>query len=194
MLNIKISEFCSLAKNVKWQDWLAKTASDLNDILLSTIKNLSGGCKKNTAMMVQIKNELVKRGYEKHLAEFLQAEFPTVLEKQTLKLRQIPPTKKSNNKTPGILNKHQVFESYNLDILQFPQKMIIIDNDSNSLLKRVKNFIVDKVKSDFIIIDDRAYIEYFLSRYKLESERFPEEKRELYKWRLKHNMSKGKHD
>lgn len=180
-MNLRISEFCSLARNKKWQEWLLNYNKVLYDDLMNTLTNVKGGCKKNTAKMIEIRNTIKKDGNDEVLFQFLKTNFPTVLDRSVVR-------KRSKNTNPdkdisGPTNKHSVFKSYNPGLLTFPQKKIIADSNPASLQKRVRKFIANKVKADFIIIEDRAYIEYFLPRFKKEAEEFPEEMREIYLWR-----------
>lgn len=59
------------------------------------------------------------------------------------------------------LNKHGVFKIYNPGILTFPSKIILIDDDKLRLVRRTRNFVKNKYGVDYLIIEDRAYIEYF---------------------------------
>jgi len=184
MTKLRISEFCALARNQKWQEWLKSTDKQSYNDLLAVLQNPQGGCKKNTAKMIQIRDTLHKQGKDDALFEFLNNEFPTVLEQEKLVLRkakgQSGPATISTSKSA---NKHGIFKLYNPTVLTFPQKLIIIDKDHASLEKKVKHFLSNKVKSDYLIIEDRAYIEYFKSEYRREAEKFPKEKRELNIWR-----------
>lgn len=193
MFKIRINEFCGISRNKIWQSWLESTAPDLHQQLIVTVTDPGGGCKKNTAAMVDIYNTLVRRGHEKILLDFLKKEFPVALEEVQKNVFQTTETEKDKKIDPKVYNdigepnKHKIFKSYNPNILTFPQKMIIIDPNTFSLNKKVRNFIKDKIDADFLIIEDRAYIEYFLSKYRQEASKYPQELRELYQWR-KTNM------
>ena len=53
-----------------------------------------------------------------------------------------------------------IFPNYNPHIQTYPRRVILFHNDSRKLAARVKSFIKDKMINDYIIIDNRAYIEY----------------------------------
>lgn len=193
MFKIRINEFCGISRNKLWQEWLRTQAPDLYDQLIAVVSDPAGGCKKNTAVMVDIYNTLVRRGKESELTNYLRKEFPVALEEVQKNVFKTG-IKKTNTEVDLEAykdlqgpNKHKVFKSYNPNILSFPQKKIITDPNLINLNKRIKSFIKDKVDPDYIIIEDRAYIEYFLPKYRHEAAKYPTELRELFQWR-KNNM------
>ena len=52
-----------------------------------------------------------------------------------------------------------IFIHYNPIVLTYPRR-IIFTGPSRELQKKVREFIIDKIKSDYIILGERAYIEY----------------------------------
>ena len=189
MFKIRINEFCGISRNKIWQDWLLTKAPDLHKSLMDILSEAVGGCKKNTAAMVDIYNTLVRRGNEYDLTTFLMKEFPVALEeiqnnayKADNQVKNVDPEAYKDLQGP---NKHKIFKSYNPSILSFPQRIIIIDPNLQNLNRRIRNFIKDKIDPDFLIIEDRAYIEYFMPKYKQEASKFPSEMRELRQWRNK---------
>lgn len=187
-MQVRINQFCGLSRNKKWKNWLKSAAPDLEESLTGMQKE-GASCKKNTNRMIEIYNELLKRGKGEDLELFLSKEFPAILVKKT-ELRRGKQRKAPLNKYKNIreANKHGVFAHYDPKILTFPQKRIIIDPDTVSLEKKVRSFISDKLNADYIMIEDRAYIEFFLPKYRKEAREFPSYMREIEKWR-KENMS-----
>lgn len=185
-MQIRISEFCGLSRAKLWQDWLQNIATDLYTNLIKILSDPKGGCKKNTQAMVDIYSELLKRKLGDKLNEFLKKEFPNVIDNSPKSVFFKP--KKSNidaekYKSIKEANKHKVFKNYNPSLLTFPQKLIIIDPDISELQKKINTFIMDKVSTEYVIIEDRAYIEYFLQKYKSEALKYPKELSEINKWR-----------
>jgi hypothetical protein len=56
-------------------------------------------------------------------------------------------------------NGGDVFVGYNPNILTYPHR-VIFSGDSRSLLKKAKEFLLDKLSGDYIIVGDKLYIEY----------------------------------
>ena len=83
------------------------------------------------------------------------------------------------------MNKHGVFKSYKPGILSFPHKLILVDSNSEQLVKRVKDFLADKVKIDYLIIGDTAYIEYLMKKYEDILHQIPQNAREIEQFRRK---------
>jgi len=66
---------------------------------------------------------------------------------------------------------------------------IVFENKNKSELSRyIKNFIVDKLSIDHVIIGDRVYIEYFKYKYRQEIKSISPSDREIYKYKLKQGM------
>jgi len=185
-MQIRVSEFCGLSRAKIWQDWLLASAPDLYTNLMKILNDPKGGCKKNTQGMIDVYSELLKRKLGDKLNLFLKKEFPNVIDNSPksvfMKSKRLN-TDVEKYKSIKEANKHKVFKNYNPAILTFPQKLIIIDPDLNELQKKVNIFVKDKVGADYIIIEDRAYIEYFLSKYRSESTKYPKELSEINAWR-----------
>jgi len=187
MYEIKTSAFCGLSRSKDWQNWLEETAPDLHASLMTTVGS-AVGCRANSNKMMDIYFDLNKRGLEPQLITFLKRRFPWIIkgEKPTQQPSIVFPTQRVQNypKDWASYNKHGVFGVYRPDILSFPQKLIIIDSPDR-LMQRVQHFAQDKLAVDYIIIDDRAYIEYFDSKYAMIVDKFPRDSRDIYKYRLK---------
>jgi len=171
-MKIKKKYFCSLAHSDQWHGWLSANAKDLYNELMEVLK--IPGCRSNKNKMMEIYNAIYDRKLSKEFEDFVKEKFPILVDskepivKNKVVRSRNTPKKLRQNKVivPSVnLNKHNVFKSYNPNILSFPHKMIFVDGDRDSLDKKVKDFIKDKVGVDYIIIDDHAYIEYFMPKY-----------------------------
>jgi hypothetical protein len=78
-----------------------------------------------------------------------------------------------------------VFKQYKPGLLTFPQKLILVDADAESLLNRVKDFLKDKVQIDYLLLGDTAYIEYVLKKYEDVVSQIPEHAKEIQQFRLR---------
>lgn len=189
-MRIKTSSFCSLSRHEAWQSWLGQAAPDLLTDLDNTIKSRKG-CRANSDKMMAIYHELYKRKLGNQFEKFISEKFPWLVENGPSRPTNKFPTvikrtelKESNSD----LNKHQVFTSYRPHLLDFPQKLIIVDTPQN-LYKRVQGFVQDKIGVDYIIIDDHAYIEYFEPKYAGVVDRIKRENREIYRFRQRSQQS-----
>lgn len=195
MAEIKTSAFCGLSRSTDWQKWLKETSPDLYQDLMKTV-NTARGCRANSNKMMDIYFKLNQRGLEPELLTFLRRRFPWIIKEDTSpKQKEIKKQTKASSvshnirnlkssKDWGRLNKHKVFSFYRPDILSFPQKFIIVDQPA-SLYDRVQRFVADKLAVDYIIIGDRAYIEYFEPKYAAVIDKIPQKSRDIYKYRLK---------
>lgn len=189
-MKLKISHFCGLSSASDWRAWLKSTAPDLYDGLINGSKK---GCKANQEKMIEIHKALIDRGLQSKLNDFIRQRFPYVIAEDsaaTLKLMKQAAATPTQPIVGHIeeMNKHQVFRSYRPDILSFPHKYIIVGNPAN-LKERVKSFAFDKVGVDYIIVEDHAYIEYFLKRYSDVVEKIPQEDRDI--WIYRQRMKQG---
>lgn len=187
-LEIKTSSFCGLSRSKDWQAWLKEEAPDLLNSLMTTI-DAGTGCRANSNKMMEIYFELQKRNKSKQLETFLQRRFPWLIKNPSSKPKRpqkhTPPViTQTNNQDWDSLNKHKVFASYRPDILSFPRKLIIIDNP-DKLFNRVQRFIVNKLSTDYLIIDNYAYIEYFEPKDAGIIDKIPLDRRDIYKYRQK---------
>ena len=150
---IKVSQFCSLSQEIKFQSWLASTEPALYDKLLVQVK--SGiGCHANTRVMTDIQKELDKKGKLQDLVLFLRDNFPATLREIT--------TKKAVEQTrTTILRSGKdmvVFRHYNCALLTFPQKLVMQNKDVGQLRRDVKHFLTDKINYDYIIVSILASV------------------------------------
>jgi predicted DNA-binding protein (UPF0278 family) len=134
--------------------------------------------------MIEIQKELEKNGKYQELISFLKDNFPATL-------REVVVNKKPDPAHTVILRSGKdmvVFKHYNCALLTFPQKLVMQNKDVAQLRRDVKNFLMDKMGYDYIIVDDKAYIEYFKYKYREEAGQITKEKREIYRYRLRHGI------
>lgn len=192
-MELRTSAFCSLSRSSDWQTFLDDIAPDLCRDLKHTIKT-SKGCRSNSNKMMDIYFELEKRGLKKDLEVFLKRRFPWIVKqktipkkqslKQAIKITQAQRAVEKISKNWDALNAHKVFKTYRPDVLSFPQKLILI-GVPETLYDNVQEFIRNKLAVDYIIVDDRAYIEYFDAKYSNVVDKIPRESRDIYKYRQK---------
>jgi len=187
-MEIHTSSFCSISRSEDWQKWLKETAPDLHQSLQEVIDS-KRGCRANTNKMQDIYFELYQRNLGNAFESFVKRRFPWLIKSEnkppkerqtTTRLPRVTaPYKKVNLED---LNKHKVFKYYKPNLLQFPQKLIILGHP-DTLFQQVQNFVQDKLAIDYLILEDRAYIEYFLPKYATIVDRYPRERREIYQYR-----------
>lgn len=181
---LKTSQFCALAQDAQWQTWLKGVAEDLSNSLKMHLKN-SKSCKSNREFMMILRKKLKDRNLDDKLLKFLQNVFPIVLKP----IDEEPRSSRKVISTPEELNKHKVFKMFKPRLLTFPHKMIIVDENRGSLQRRVRKFAKTKIHVDWIILEDRAYIEYFESRFREEAEKIPVNQREIFQFKKKYGHS-----
>ncbi len=182
---LNISQFCSLSQEIKFQSWLSGVAYDLYEIISENFKNQSS-CKTNTTMMINIQNELRKRGLDNQLVGFLKQDYPLVLIEVTE--NEIPKTNSPTKILTSISYPDPVFSYYNPSLLIFPQKIILENTNQTQLTKDVNTFVKDKLGVDYVLIGNRTYIEYFKYKYRLEMENIIQKSRDIYKYKIKHGI------
>lgn len=179
---IKTRQYCSLAKEQLWQSFLYTVAPDLHDDLVNHLST-STSCRSNTIKMENIQASLEARKLLPRTIEFLKKEYSFVIEeikesfddKDLVFKGKIIYTDASQN----------IFKNYNHNLLTFPQK-VIIENDSDIGLRcDIAGFIKDKLNVDYVIVGNRAYIEYFKIKYSNESKLIKSEDRDIYKFKNK---------
>jgi len=178
MLKINIQEFCSIARNKKWHKWLRSNFPKMADELEAVVYGDKPGCSKNKTAMLTIYGKITASSKLKEFEKFISKEFPAAVVGNGPKIFKNEEI--INIDSP---NKHGVFKSYKRHVLTFPQKLIIENANEVELKKKVEEFIKDKFRPEYVIIEDRAYIEYFLSKYKDAASDFPSDEYEIFLWR-----------
>lgn len=192
-LNLHYSKFCGLARQDAFKAWLKTISSELHNYLVQP----TNSCKARAERMVFIYNKLYESGKGGEFESFIKSRFPYIIDHgadqtETKKHRVV--AKQPNDSSRLVirqdvnaLNKHKVFKMYKPDLLTFPQKRIIINPNADQLKAQVAHFITNKFGVDYIIIDDRAYIEYFDPRYKSSVDKISRESREIYQYRQRND-------
>src|SRR5271157_4612229 len=76
---VRISQFCGLSKESRWQGWLQTIAPDLHAELIKHLTN-SASCKANQNKMTVIYQTLEQRNLGSQVIKFLRKEYPHVVE------------------------------------------------------------------------------------------------------------------
>jgi hypothetical protein len=185
---LRTQQFCALSKELRFQAWLHAVAADLHKDLISHLEN-SHSCRDNAVKMSEIQNKLEKRNLIIQMVEFLKKEYPHAVERLPDPLTPSTPTSTNLKAAP----QNEVFGFYTPALLTFPQKMILQNDDPDALRRDVLAFIVGKVSTDYIIIGNRAYIEYFKLKYAKEAEFIKTIDREIFQYRAKHGLAQIEH-
>jgi hypothetical protein len=175
--DVRTNQFCALANDKMWHSWLDTYVPDLHKKLTEHMKD-SKSCKSNKELMIEIWGILKRRNLGEKVIKFLQEVFPIAVRVAD----EVIETEDMNN--------HVVFRSFKPHILTFPQKKITIDKDTVSLRRSVRRFTMSKIFTDYVIIGDRAYIEYFEPRFKKEAKKIPEHKRDIFQFKKRLMKSK----
>jgi hypothetical protein len=94
--------------------------------------------------MKELLAKIQELGGGDEIAMFLQKHYPTMIE---------------GGVTTAVGDYDEIFTHYNPNILTYPRR-IIFTGPKRELQKKVREFLLDKLKSDHIIVGDRAYVEY----------------------------------
>jgi hypothetical protein len=134
--------------------------------------------------MSVIQKELDKRGKITQMVDFLKKEFPIVIEEENSQTPAVTIKKTSN---PGRL----VFAHYNPELLTFPHKLIMESTDQQQLIRDVKDFCSKNFGTDYLIIGNMAYIEYFPLKYESEVKKIDYATREIAQFRKRLKINSG---
>lgn len=182
---IHVKQFCTLSNDYKWQGWLQSVSPTLHRELMQHLAQ-SKSCRSNQEKMQEIQKSLDGSNKLPAMIAFLKREFPQMIEE--IREEKDGPAPIKSTIVSG-LEKNEVFSHYNPNLLTFPQRMVLENKDPEALKRDVKEFIVGKVGVDYLIIGDRAYIEYFKLKFIREASQVPITSRELYKYRLKKGLT-----
>jgi len=163
-MELKTGLFCRIARESPWQEWLGIHSKELLAELVYTIEK--HGCGDVELCMVKIVNVLKDMGLEAQLSAFLMRRYPYIL--------------KSFKAEP---QKHEVFAFYNPNVITFPSKLVMRNDDPKKLVGMVEKFTKDKCGVDFVIVDDCAYIEYFNTKHRNIANSMPMASREVHQYK-----------
>jgi len=181
-MKLRTSSFCGISRTKDWQAWLKQVAPDLLKDLVETLK--IAGCRKSKSKMISIYRDLYSRNLGPKLESFIEERFPHLIDN---KLSKSELAKSTVVGTTKVQADNVVFKNYRPDMLTFPHRLILTSEDPATLEIKVKKFVIDKYGVDYIIIGDRAYIEYFDKRYAKVVDQIDPDKRELAIYRRKNS-------
>ncbi len=178
-MKVKVDKFCSLSTSPSWQAWLFHLDAAIYRKFMRKLQE-SRGCNQNKDLMVELLKEFEQvPGAVDKLFDFLQKHYPYMIVKDQAdaKPKAAPVSIKSASKVGG-----EIFPYYNPQIMTFPRRQIFEGDD---LERRVKEFLLDKIKSDFVIVDGKAYIEYLERADSRLEKKIPQKNWLIALWRLK---------
>ena len=171
-MKLRIGQFCSLAASPTFQSWLYKTDIDVYRIYQRQMRS-SKGCAENKTVMEETLQLLRDANKEVELYTFLKAAYPNMIEGYVSR-----PT----------IAEGDVFPEFNPDILTYPHRIIFEGLKEPYLKRKVQSFLLNKIKSDYIIIDDKAYVEYLSEDDKQVVDQIPLSNWLVSQYRLKNQI------
>jgi hypothetical protein len=109
------------------------------------------GCTENRAKMYDLLQAIIKnRQWALALESFLMQNFPAMLVDDSK-------ASQTTQKNKEVDNKHSVFAYYDPSLATFPRRIIFSSDD---LQKQVRDFCARQFYCEWIIVEDRAYVEY----------------------------------
>lgn len=142
-MKIKVEQFCSLATSPSFQSWLFHYDDGLYRRFIARLRE-SRGCGDNRELMKGLLTNIQEQGGGDAMTTFLQKHYPAMV---------------GGGTKASAGDYDDVFTHYNPNILTYPRRIIFV-GPKRELLKKVREFVLDKPKSDHIIVGDRAYVEY----------------------------------
>lgn len=172
-VRVKLDQFCALSSSAKWQAWLFRYDVALYNELADHLRSGRGGCKGNRDKMIELIGKIDSSpGGSLQLETFLAQEYPFILEKSTdlapvvqsvprPVVQSIPrPVVQSVPASVISVSRSVPFELRDRHVLTFPHRRIFEGRDSVALHREVIEFLRDKARADYVLIGDRAYVEY----------------------------------
>jgi len=144
-MRVKIEQFCTLATSPSWQAWLYHFSTHMYKKFVHNLQN-SKGCSENRDIMKGIVEAIDRVGGTDKFFQFLQEQYPHMLVNDSKHVDRSD-------------DAHGIFDGYVHGILTYPHR-IILKGSGEALKNKVESLLSKKGKSDYIIIDDIAYIEY----------------------------------
>ena len=141
-MKLVLSQLCNLSISKSWHNWLYDFDKNIYTNFIQLMRE-SKNCSDNKKAMLIIVNK-IKEGQDAAMFyEYLHLNHPLAI---------------TGHKFDKEVNR--VFEDYDPNIKTYPKRVIMSNNNKKALLNRVKSFARNKICCDYIIIDDKAYIEY----------------------------------
>lgn len=170
-----MDKFCSLSTSPSWSAWLYHFDAGLFRKFRVQLQE-ARGCTQNREIMVALLKEIEQResGTER-VYDFLNKHYPHMLVKDGQ-----PQAERDPEVVGG-----PVFGYFNPDLLTYPRRVILEGGSERELTRRAKEFLIDKIKGDFVVVDGRAYLE-FLSRVDVAVvDQVPAKNWMIAEWRLR---------
>lgn len=160
---VNTGHFCALSTNPQFLGWLQKFASDVYTSLVEHGRK-SSGCSANTQKMLWVLDTISKRpGGEDSLALFLRDKFPHVIVVPKAAIKQ-----------------SIVFDHYDPTLLTIPRRLILDSEDA------ARRFLADKPVGEYVVVEERAYIEYLPIELAGLLSQIPAENWRVRAWRAAH--------
>lgn len=156
-MKIKTDQFCSLATSPSLQTWLYNNDAELYRNFIGRLQR-SRGCSQNRELMLELLTEIENRGNGKSLAQFILSNYPHMID--------------GGKPTKNYYEDNVVFSNYHPNVLTYPRR-IIIEGESRLFNKKAVEFLLDKMKGDYIVVGDKLYIEYLEKKDKLIANSIP---------------------
>jgi hypothetical protein len=172
-VRVRVDKFCSLSTSPSWQAWLFHFDQGVYRKFIKKLQ-ASRGCDQNKELMIDLLKEIetIPQGNDK-LLDFLTKHYPYMLVDD--EGRRLP-------RQQALAGLDDIFEHYNPDILTYPRRFIIT-GAAHELNRKVKEFLLDKIQSDYVIVGDRAYIEYLKKEDASVKEQIPMRNWRIAAWR-----------
>jgi hypothetical protein len=179
MKKIDSNEFCYLAKSELFLTWLKNLSANMHTDLMDFL--MSGkGCTENRAKMYDLLQTIIKnRPWALALESFLIQNFPGMLKDDSKAAQTI------QRVTKEIDNKHKVFTYYDPALATFPRRIIFSSSD---LQKQVHDFCARQFYCEWVIVEDRAYVEYIPHESAIHKSEIPEKNWQIRVFKKKSNI------
>jgi hypothetical protein len=136
MAKLNTSQFCGLSTTAAWHSWLYNHDRNIYDKFIAAFRQ-STGCKYNSELMLTTLDDIQQSGKIADLYDWLQLNYPYMI----IGTRAF---------------KNNIFPEYNPSILTYPRRIIFNTDAAQS----IKQFVLDKIKYDYIIVENVGYVEY----------------------------------
>ena len=192
-MKLLVDKFCSLSTSPVWQAWLFHFNADVYKRFIKRLLE-SRGCAQNKELMVELLAEIEKiDGGSDKLFTFLKAQYPYIIaDEQTsgpqrVRVPEIDEQTKASMAAAarGMIparSRKTLFEDYVPGMMTYPRRMIF-EGPVDTLKTMIKAFTADKIVSEHIIHDGRAYIEYLTSNDAYLKDSIPEQNWQIRAWR-----------
>ena len=182
-MRIRIEQFCNLSTNNTFQRWLWAYDPDLYKELTNHLK-VSKGCGSNREKMTVLIGKIEARpGGRNAVIEFLRTNFPAMLDQDNIHESSI-----SDKQIESTVIPSDVPFLFNGVQLTFPRRIILHHPNLGVLQENLKNFIKDKLRIEYIIIGNKAYIEYVPVSHARVLNQIPEVNWQVPKFKRSHGL------